>query len=295
VTKKAEALRELAPAKVNLFLHVGDKRADGYHELQSLVAFTKLGDELVFSPDRELKLVIEGPFAGALRPDANNLVLKAARALATRAGVKRGAAISLTKNLPVSSGIGGGSADAAATLRGLSQLWGLNFDGDELLDIAETIGSDVPACVYSDPGWMEGRGEFVWPLLWFPSMAIVLVNPGVAVPTANVFAALTKRHGTNLPHPPKFAGPTDLIAYLRNTSNDLQSPAHVIAPMIGAVLDVLASQPGAYLTRMSGSGATCFALFDTDEAAANAAAAISARYLKWWAVATRISPAALLF
>ena len=296
MTIRAEVLRVLAPAKVNLFLHVGDKRADGYHTLQSLVAFTEAGDELAFSPDRELKLVIDGPFASVLKADADNLVLKAARALAAHAGVKRGANISLTKNLPIASGIGGGSADAAATLRGLARLWGLKPDGDELLAVAETLGSDVPVCVSSRAQWMEGRGEILTALDPLPAMAMVLVNPGVAVPTPKVFAALTDRRGTNLSPPPRFKGPTDFIAYLKNTSNDLEAPARSIAPIIDDVLGALTCQPDVHLARMSGSGATCFALFDTDEEAAAAAAAIGARHPKWWTVATKIAdiPAAAL-
>ena len=297
MTEKAEALRALAPAKVNLFLHVGNKRADGYHALQSLVVFTEAGDELALSPDRELKLVIRGPFGGALKADADNLVLKAARALAAHAGVTRGAAISLKKNLPVASGIGGGSADAAATLRGLSRLWGLKLQRDELHAIAEALGSDVPVCVSSRAQWMEGRGETLTALDPLPAMAVVLVNPGVAVPTAKVFAALTDRRGTSLPPPPKFANASDLIAYLKDTSNDLEAPARSVAPVIDDVVNALASQQGARLTRMSGSGATCFALFDSDEAAAKAAAAIGKHHPKWWTIATKIaniSPAALL-
>jgi 4-diphosphocytidyl-2-C-methyl-D-erythritol kinase len=290
VTIEAEALRVLAPAKVNLFLHVGDKRTDGYHALQSLVAFTHAGDELAMSPDRELKLVIDGPFAKVLKADADNLVLKAARALAAHAGVKRGATISLTKNLPIASGIGGGSADAAATLRGLAQLWGLKLDGDDLLAIAETLGSDVPVCVSSRAQWMEGRGEILTALEPLPVMAMVLVNPGVAVPTSKVFAALKDRRGTTLSPPPKSANVSVLITYLKDTSNDLEAPARSIAPVIDEVLSVLADQPGALLARMSGSGATCFALFDTDEAATKAAVMIGVRHPKWWTVSTKIAP-----
>lgn len=278
-----------APAKVNLFLHVGQKRADGYHALQSLVTFTEVGDEIALSPGGALNLAIRGPFATALAADADNLVLKAARALAAHAGIARGASISLTKNLPIASGIGGGSADAAATLRSLSRFWGLNLQPDVLRKIAETLGSDVPVCVSCGTQWMEGRGEILTALDPLPAMAMVLVNPGVKVPTPKVFAALKQRRGTDLPPPSKFASAADLVAYLKDTSNDLEAPARAVAPVIGEVLTVLGAQAGARLTRMSGSGATCFALFDSDEAAANAATAIRERHATWWTVATKIA------
>ena len=297
MTIEAEALRALAPAKINLFLHVGSKRGDGYHALQSLVAFTEAGDELALSPDRELKLVIRGPFAGGLKADDDNLVLKAAHALAAYAGMQRGAYISLKKNLPIASGIGGGSADAAATLRGLSRLWGVKLPAEEMRAVAAGLGSDVPVCLACRTQWMEGRGEIVTPLDPLPAVPMVLVNPGVSVPTPKVFAALKERNGTGLPLPPQIATAPDLISYLKDTSNDLEAPARALAPVIGDVLAILAAQSGVRLARMSGSGATCFALFDTVGAAADAADAIIRHHPRWWAVATRIadiSPAALL-
>jgi len=275
-----------APAKVNLFLHVGDRRPDGFHDLQSLVVFTRTGDELSFAPAEGLRLAIEGPFANALTPDPDNLVLKAARALAAHAGVQEGAHIVLTKNLPVASGIGGGSADAAAALRGLAKLWKLNLPHDVLHKIGETLGSDVPVCVESNSAWMEGRGENVTELSGIPKVPIVLVNPGVAVSTGKVFAALKERRGVGLPRPPKMQNAADLVAYLKTTSNDLEAPAREIAPVIGEVLDALAAQPGALLSRMSGSGATCFGLFGNTSAAQNASTAMRARQSSWWVVAT---------
>jgi len=278
-----------APAKINLFLHVGDRRDDGYHALQSLVGFAETGDALELSPARELKLLIEGPFAGALEAGGDNLVLKAARALTAHAGIAGGAAITLTKNLPVASGIGGGSADAAAALRGLAGLWGLKLPQDELRAVAAGLGSDVPVCVSSGAQWMEGRGERLTALDPLPAMAMVLINPGVSVATPKVFAALGARHGTGLPPPPQFAGAASLVAYLKDTANDLEAPARAIAPVIGEVLALLASQPGARLARMSGSGATCFALFDGDDDATAAARAIGEAHPQWWAVTTRIA------
>jgi 4-diphosphocytidyl-2-C-methyl-D-erythritol kinase len=286
---RTETLRLAAPAKVNLFLHVGAKRADGFHALQSLVAFTATGDELAFAPARDLTLQIGGPFAAALAPEADNLVLKAGRALAAQAGIASGAAIVLTKNLPVALGIGGGSADCAAALRGLSQLWDLKLPPEILCEIAAALGSDVPVCVASTPQWMEGRGEVLTPLHGVPALPAVLVNPGVAVPTGKVFAALATRRGTDLPLPPRFAGAGDLIAYLKTTANDLEAPARQIAPAIGEVLDLLAAQEDVLLARMSGSGATCFALFGSEAAAASAARRICGKHAQWWISATRLA------
>ena len=291
MTIEAEAPRAAAPAKINLFLHVGDRRPDGYHALQSLVAFARVGDQLAFAPDRNIELAVGGPFAKDVPAGAGNLIAKAAKALAAYAGIERGARIALTKNLPVSSGIGGGSADAAAALRGLSRLWRLNFSADELCKIAEPLGSDVPVCIACGPQWMEGRGERLTRLDALPALPAVLVNPGVAVPTAGVFAALDERRGVGMPLPPKMSSSDELIAYLVGTGNDLEAPARALAPAIGDALAALSLQTGRRLVRMSGSGATCFGIFDSDAAAARAALAIGERYRRWWTVATTIAPA----
>ena len=278
-----------APAKINLFLHVGDRRPDGYHALESLVVFVHAGDRLSLTPSETLSLSLEGPFAAGLAEDGDNLVLRAARALAEHAGFTDGAAITLTKNLPVASGIGGGSADAAAALRGLAKLWGFGGDPAELRAIAETLGSDVPVCVDSCTSWMEGRGEIVAPVAGVPSVAMVLVNPGIAVPTAPVFRALTQRTGVGGAARSGFGtGAATLADYLRTTRNDLEAPALQIAPVIGAVLNALRAQPGVLLARMSGSGATCFALFEDDATAATAAQTIGREHPAWWVSATQI-------
>ncbi|GAA0556364.1 4-(cytidine 5'-diphospho)-2-C-methyl-D-erythritol kinase [Rhizomicrobium electricum] len=277
-----------APAKINLFLHVGDKRADGFHALQSLVAFTEAGDDLAFAPDDALTLAIDGPFGAELSAGDDNLVVKAARVFEPALGAAKGAHITLTKNLPVASGIGGGSADCAATLRGLNALWGLGLDTAALQEIGASLGSDVPVCITCQPQWMEGRGEILTELPALPDLAVVLVNPGVGVPTGKVFGALKERRGVGLPLPPKFASADDLVAYLKDTANDLEAPARVIAPVIGDVLDFIAGQ-GALLSRMSGSGATCFGLFENGTHAARAAEAIRAAHPGWWAVASRLS------
>lgn len=275
----ANSIRVFAPAKINLFLHVGEKRSDGFHALQSLAVFVhNIGDELFFRPASTLELTITGPHGAQLTADNDNLVLKAARALHANLGAE----IVLTKNLPVASGIGGGSADAAATLRGLTQLWNLGADHAQLLDIAASLGSDVPVCVKSEPAWMEGRGEILTPAMPMPDMPIVLVNPRVEVQTGKVFTALTERHGTQMALPSGFRDADALLAYLAQTSNDLEAPARALAPVIGDVLGALVEMPGARLARMSGSGATCFALFDNSEHAQNATHALRESHHGWW-------------
>ncbi len=286
--KNPDGLIVSAPAKINVFLHVGDKRADGYHALESLVVFAGVGDTLTFAPADGLSMSITGPFAVGLDAGPDNLVMKAARLLAERAAVTRGARIVLTKNLPVASGIGGGSADAAATLRGLVQLWNLKMPPDDLRRVGEALGSDVPVCVDSMTAWMEGRGEKLTTLNDVPEVPIVMVNPGVAVPTGKIFAALKGRRGIGLALPPKMRDAAALVAYLKTTANDLEAPACEAAPVIATVLEALASQQGALLARMSGSGATCFALFGDTETSRNAATSIGSRHKDWWVVSTAI-------
>jgi 4-diphosphocytidyl-2-C-methyl-D-erythritol kinase len=262
-----------AAAKINLFLHVGERRDDGFHPLQSLAVFADAGDMLEFHPAEELSLSVRGPFAGSLPgEDDDNLILKAARALNATARIV------LTKNLPVASGIGGGSADAAATLRALGQ-------GGErhLLELDASLGSDVPVCLLSKPAWMEGRGEILTPIAQVPRLPMLLVNPGVAVPTAAVFRALTSRRGTAMAIPK-----TIDLAFLRAAGNDLEAPALAIQPVIADVLGEIDAQPGSLLVRMSGSGATCFGLFDKPERVNAAARKIALAHPNWWVCATRV-------
>jgi len=288
VTGRTDAISVFAPAKINLCLHVGEKRADGFHALQSLVAFADIGDVLEFSPAETLELIVAGPFAETLREESDNLVLRAARLLAGHARCNAGATITLTKNLPVASGIGGGSADAAAALLGLAKLWQLNIARGELAALAATLGSDVPVCLDSKPAWMEGRGERIAPAGPLPIMAMVLVNPGVAVATADVFRSLAKRRGTGtLDHTARLQSPGELMTFLRTTGNDLEVPARALAPAIVQVLDELARMPGVELARMSGSGATCFALFEDGNSAEMAAIALSHSHPQWWVKATQ--------
>lgn len=280
-----------APAKLNLFLHVGDKRPDGYHALQSLVAFAEIGDVLSIAPASELSLTVTGAFAAQSPRGAGNLVLKAARALAEQySRTPLGAAIALEKNLPVAAGLGGGSADAAAALRALNRLWALERSEDELIELARTLGSDVPACVLSRPCWMEGRGEHVSPTVSLPPLDLVLVNPGVLLPTESVFATLNARTGTSAMEPPgRIETLWDLVAYLEDSGNDLESPATHIQPDIDHVVEALHNEPGCVFALMSGSGATCFGLFNDREYAEGAAGRIAQDHPHWWVKATRIA------
>jgi 4-diphosphocytidyl-2-C-methyl-D-erythritol kinase len=271
-----------ARAKINLFLHVGEKREDGFHPLQSLAVFSDYGDRVAAEEADDLSLSLEGPFGAGLQGD-DNLVLRAARALADRAGRPQGARITLTKNLPLASGVGGGSADAAATLRLLSNLWQLKYDEKVLRDIGATLGSDVPVCVRSQPTFMEGRGEVLTPVTSLPRLPLLLVNPRVAIPTADIFAALGERRGVGMKLPSGgFTDLADLLRFLEMTNNDLEAPAKTRAPAIGDVLNALRRMPGALFTRMSGSGATCFALMPDDGGAMRAAALLKEKYPDWW-------------
>ena len=284
-------IKEAASAKINLFLHVGERRADGFHPLQSLAVFTGIGDLLTMEPDFGVSLTIQGPFAKGLEGEGDNLVLRAARALDTK-----GAKLTLTKNLPVASGIGGGSADAAAALRGLNQLWELNRDETALCELAAGLGSDIPACVLSASCFMEGRGEVLRAVETMPRVPMLLVNPGVAVPTKDVFAALDERSGVEMALPRgHFADTADLLRFLETTRNDLEEPARRIQPVIGEVLKAIAALPGALMTRMSGSGATCFGIFADDACCRRAAEKLKQRQPGWWVAPTCVPEAGLVY
>lgn len=255
---------QLARAKVNLALHVTGQRADGYHLLDSLVVFPAIGDVLLLEPADQLDLAIEGPFAGELKGEerASNLVLRAVRALSQRLEVPEPAYhLRLTKRLPVASGIGGGSADAAAALRLMAQHIGVDVPDAMLTEIAASLGADVPVCLSQSASRMRGIGEELSPVPKLPALGLVLVNPRQKVATPDVFKALTKRDNAALPDlPDGFADADTLLEYLRNARNDLEAPAISICPAIGEVLTTLKADPRVSLARMSGSGATCFAL-----------------------------------
>lgn len=269
-----------APAKINLALHVTGRRADGYHLLDSLVVFTRFGDRIEVTEAEEDSFAVDGPFAAEVPVDGSNLVLRARDAL-TREGP---VAIRLTKNLPISSGIGGGSSDAAAVLAALGEIWGVQ--GETLEEAARSLGADVPMCLRAQPLIARGIGHEIKALADFPPLALVLVNPGVAVSTPEVFAALSERDNLPLPPLPKAIDFHSLRNWLETTRNDLEPAARSIAPAIGVASKAL-DRAGSGLTRMSGSGATCFGLFETGNVAKRAAAAIRARNPDWFVAATR--------
>lgn len=269
----------LARAKVNLWLNVVGLRADGYHLLDSLVAFTDLADEVEVGAASDLSLSVEGPGAPSLDGEADNLVLKAARLLASRAGIAPRAAIRLTKRIPVAAGLGGGSADAAATLRALVELWRVAMPEEELFDLAAELGADVPMCLAGRPSLVSGVGEHLAPAPTLPPCAILLVNPGVPLPTPAVFAA---RRGGFSPERAAPDGWQDLGSFVRDLaerSNDLTHAAISLCPAIADVLQRLRTSDGMVHAGMSGSGATCFAIFESVAAARRAEASLPA---VWW-------------
>jgi 4-diphosphocytidyl-2-C-methyl-D-erythritol kinase len=277
---------ERAPAKVNLSLHILGRREDGYHALESLVCFSGSGDLLTLDTAAG-GFAVSGPRAGGAGPVADNLVLRAARELQARVPGLRSGAFHLHKTLPAAAGIGGGSSDAAAALRLLARENALAQDDPRLMDAAAAVGSDVPVCVSARARMMRGAGEALGPLVTLPPLYAVLVNPGVAVETGNVFARLNLAKGEDYgmsAHPKIEDGMTaaDLLAALRKTRNDMEDAACVIAPVIADVLAVLGAARGCRLTRMSGSGATCFGLFETRSATSRAAHAIRRTRPQWW-------------
>jgi 4-diphosphocytidyl-2-C-methyl-D-erythritol kinase len=267
----------LARAKINLSLHVIGQRADGYHLLDSLVAFADLGDEITCQAASALSLRLGGPEAAELSAGEDNLVLRAARAM----GAAKGAAITLDKRLPLASGIGGGSADAAATLLALARLWRLPLpEAGAVL----ALGADVPVCLYGQACRMAGVGEVITPLPnALPAAHLVLVNPRVEVSTPAVFKALSRKDNAPMPQAlPPLSTVAALVAFLHQQRNDLEAPAMAQQPVIGTVKTALSGQSGCLLARMSGSGATCFGLFADPATAGAAAHALRARYPGWW-------------
>ncbi len=272
-----------APAKVNLYLHVLGRRLDGYHELDSLVAFSGCGDALRFSPAGELALTVDGPGAQDAGPEADNLVLKAARALAERVPGLRLGRFHLTKRLPVAAGLGGGSSDAAAALRALAAHNGLFVGDARVLGAAEATGADVPVCLTPKARVMRGIGHQVGPPIDLPPLPALLVNPRVATPTPKVFAALgLERGGAARFGPAADRASPDLAA----ARNDLQAAAIRVAPVIAEALARLAALEGVRFARMSGSGATCFAIFPDRHALVKAARALKTEKPEWWIAAT---------
>lgn len=264
--------RHNAPAKINLMLHVTGKRADGYHLLQSLVMFAEMGDDVVLNPHGKSPLHITGPFADGLSAE-DNLVRKAA----AKTG-KENNPLMLYKNLPIGAGLGGGSSDAAATLR----LLGSDIPISTLHTIAASLGSDVPACLFGKPCWLEGVGEKITPIDIAFDIPALLVNPGKIVTTQAVYQALSSPYDTPISLPASFASLEALLAFLHTTHNTLEPPARTLEPAIGEVLAALAELPHCTLARMSGSGATCFGIFPSTNACEEAARRLQHTFPHWW-------------
>ena len=267
-------MQETAFAKINLALHVRARTPDGYHEIETIFAFAEDGDLLSVAPAAGLSLSVTGPFADALAGEGDNLVLRAARALAAHCGVETGAALILDKRLPVASGIGGGSADAAAALRLLRRFWQVTISDEDLHALAAGLGADVPACLYSRTARGEGKGDRLVPLdlSGLAGTPLLLVNPLMPLSTAAVFKAWDKLD----------RGP---LTDWETGRNDLEAPARALVPEIGDVLDALS---GARFVRMSGSGATCFGLFESDARMETTARDIAAAHPDWWMLSTRL-------
>jgi 4-diphosphocytidyl-2-C-methyl-D-erythritol kinase len=278
---------ERAPAKINLTLRVLGRRMDGYHELESLVAFAGVCDLVSLDPDKPFGLVVEGPTAEAAGPDSDNLIIRAARALKKRVPDLKLGQFALKKRLPVGAGIGGGSSDAAAALRLLAQLNDLHLHDPRIHEAAAETGSDIPVCLTPTARIFRGRGDHVGPRIPLPVLAAVLVNPGVHISTPDVFRALKLDPGSAGPSQgpgvETFEGDlSTLISLVARDANDLEPPARALSPVVTAALDAVNAAPDVRFVRMSGSGSTVFGLFDTCRHAARAAKALKAAHPDWW-------------
>ncbi|WP_373424663.1 4-(cytidine 5'-diphospho)-2-C-methyl-D-erythritol kinase [Mesorhizobium sp. SARCC-RB16n] len=277
-----------APAKINLALHVTGRRSDGYHFIESLAVFTRFGDRIEIAPADADDFSVSGRYAPDVPLDGGNLVLKARDALRHAAGIRSTppVTIRLEKNLPVASGMGGGSSDAAAVLRGLADSWGLDIDSAELARIGLSLGADVPMCLAAKPLVARGIGEELSMVPDFSALGLVLVNPGTPVLSAEIFASLSRRDNEPLPPLPRSIEFHSLRNWLEVTRNDLEPAALAMRPAIGRALSWL-DKAGSGFSRMSGSGATCFGLFETGNVAKRAAAEIRSRQPDWFVAATR--------
>jgi 4-diphosphocytidyl-2-C-methyl-D-erythritol kinase len=285
IDRTGSTIFEPAPAKINLALHVVGQRADGYHLLESIVTFAQAGDELAFRRAGEDSLSLSGRFAGQLSGDDKpNLVLTARdrlrSAIMAAGGSAAPVAIHLEKNLPIAAGIGGGSADCAATLRGLLRFWNGSLPDSELVALALSLGADVPMCLNGEPLMVRGIGEDLTPLPSLPKLALVLGNPLVGVSTPEIFRCLTRKENPGIDD-----RSGDWLAHLESLRNDLEPPARSLVPDI-AELALMIEEEGALLTRMSGSGATCFGIFSSSEAAQKAAENLTRRRPDWYFQAT---------
>ncbi len=276
----------LAPAKINLALHVTGRRADGYHLLDSIAVFADVGDCVEIAPGERLELTVDGRFGSHAPGDPRDLSWRAAAAFFGHTGLQPGASIKVEKNIPAGAGLGGGSADAAAVLLGLDELFAARIPAKELLAIGLKLGADVPMCLVGRALRAGGVGEEIAPLAGWPALPMVLVWPGRPVSTAEAFKALARRDNPSLTDPPAVRTPAEMAAWLATCRNDLEEPAREIAPEIGEVLAGLRTTQGCLLARMSGSGSGCFALYATPGEARAAADAIGRARADWWCVPT---------
>ena len=279
-----DTIRVYARAKINLYLHVLNRREDGYHELDSLFVFGDLADVIAVTPARSLRLEIRGPFAGKLSDKEENSVLRAARLLADAVQIRPQTKITLTKNLPIAAGLGGGSADAAAVLRALAELWRISPSAVDLTLLGLGIGSDVPACLLSEPCYVSGIGEQIEPIPALPALPLLLVNPGVELATSSVFRTFGTKFSETARFPEVPTTIPNLISLLQTRHNDLQRPAIEQCSGIAEILQVISETEGCLLARLSGSGATCFGIYGNIVEAKQAAALLKKR--GWWAEAT---------
>lgn len=292
-SQSPQTIREQARAKVNLTLHIKGKRVDGYHELESLVVFAGLCDELAFTPATKDTLEITGPFAEAV--DGENLVLKAKHAVASLLKAEINGHFYLQKNIPVAAGLGGGSSDAAAAIRALLVFSGREIEPDELTAMAAKIGADVPVCLRQSAAWMGGLGERVAPAARLSALPAILVNPRLKLSTAAVFKTLNAppfnpdRESDSFSMIAEWCSPESAVAFLKTGRNDLEAPAIALEPAVRNVLDLLSDLDGCLLARLSGSGPTCFGLFPSQDAAKNAAETIAQARPDWWVAATTLS------
>jgi 4-diphosphocytidyl-2-C-methyl-D-erythritol kinase len=282
--------RHFAAAKINLYLHITGRRADGYHLVDSLVGFTDIGDRLIARSAASLTLAVSGAVTAELGSDEDNLVLRAARLLAGHAGIAPRAAIHLEKNLPVASGLGGGSGDAAAALRALAALWRISIEEATLRRLGLSLGADLPVCLHAGPAWVGGVGDVIEPAPGLPEAGVLLVNPRRRLPTAAVFAARRGPFSATARFSPMPGDAAALAGALNSRGNDLTEAAIGLVPEIAIVLTELARLEGALVPRMCGSGASCFALFSDRGAAEAACTKLAAARPQWWCAAGSLLP-----
>ncbi len=284
-------LTAIAPAKINLFLHVGPVDGEGYHPLTSLVAFANVGDRISLASADRLSLTVDGPFGSGLAEDSDNLILRALRALGEATGTGQPALhVHLDKRLPIAAGLGGGSSDAGAALKVARDQLGLDLADAALGDIAKVVGADGPMCLHARSAWAEGRGERLTFEPNLPPLHALLVNPGVPSPTGAVYRGYDVAPRALEPRPtPPADWSAGVIEWLAEQRNDLEAPAVALQPAIGAAMQAVAALPAVRLTRMSGSGATVFALFDTVEAAHVAARLLASEHPDWWITPTTLA------